>query len=123
MFVDDVVAFTPPFAASSGTDASSVMVRRVAALEGEQMVSSHEEDEAFELPQGVYNTPANTPIPALASGFRFWDRSGASCMQCALRAFTRRHHAVKDFGHAADQQYVWPEAADFACQPATVHLI
>ena len=48
VFVDDVVAFNPPFAA--GND--GVMVRRVAAMEGEEMVSSDKEDEAFELPQG-----------------------------------------------------------------------
>ena len=48
VFVDDVVAFNPPFAA--GND--GVMVRRVAALEGEEMVSSDKDDEAFELPQG-----------------------------------------------------------------------
>ena len=49
VFVDDVVAFNTPFAAGS----DGVMVRRVTALEGEEMVSSDKDDEAFELPQGV----------------------------------------------------------------------
>ena len=48
VFVDDVVAFTSPL------QDSSVMVRREAALEGEEMVSSQAEDEPFNLPAGTH---------------------------------------------------------------------
>ena len=47
VFVDDVVAFTSPL------QDSGVMVRRVAALQGDEMVSSQPDEEAFELPSGA----------------------------------------------------------------------
>jgi hypothetical protein len=45
----DVVAFTSPIAGPSSTPA--VMVRRVAALEGDAMVSDDAEDAEFPVPQ------------------------------------------------------------------------
>ncbi len=46
--VGDVVAFNSPMDASK----AHVMVRRVAALEGSEMVSDEPEDEAFVVPPG-----------------------------------------------------------------------
>ena len=47
LFPGDVVAFHPP----DNTEAEPV-VRRVAAIEGEEMVSDDPADETFRLPEG-----------------------------------------------------------------------
>ena len=48
LYVGDVVAFNSP-----ATAASDVLVRRIAALEGAEMVSDDPEDQAFTLPEGI----------------------------------------------------------------------
>ncbi len=48
VFLGDVVAFRPP----PGMD-GSLLVRRIAAVEGEEMVSDDPEDTAFTLPSGA----------------------------------------------------------------------
>ena len=50
VFVGDVVAFTAPELSHS---AKPVLVRRIAAVEGEEMVSDDPADEAFTLPEGL----------------------------------------------------------------------
>ena len=47
IFTGDIVAFRPP----EGTD-GDVLVRRVAAVEGEEMTSDDPDDEDFRLPEG-----------------------------------------------------------------------
>lgn len=49
MYTGDVVAFKPP----PGID-GSLLVRRVAAIEGDQMVSDDPEDQAFKVASGEY---------------------------------------------------------------------
>jgi hypothetical protein len=51
VFDGDVIAFTSPLA-SPGSSSESIMVRRVAALEGEELVSDEpDEDETIVIPQ------------------------------------------------------------------------
>jgi hypothetical protein len=57
IMLGDVVAFHSPLAQPS--DEQHVMVRRVAALEGTEMVSDSSEDEAFEVPK-VSSSAART---------------------------------------------------------------
>lgn len=47
-FTGDIVAFRPP----SGE--GDLLVRRVAAIEGEEMVSDEPEDVSFKLPEGSF---------------------------------------------------------------------
>ncbi|GAB4819536.1 hypothetical protein N2152v2_006582 [Parachlorella kessleri] len=64
VFTDDVVAFTSPFAASAVAPIAapgSVMVRRVAAVEGDEMVSDDAEEEGFQIPQGHCWVLADNP--------------------------------------------------------------
>ena len=50
VFEDDVVAFTSPLA---HPDAQNVLVRRVAAMEGAEMLSDDPQDESFKIPSGA----------------------------------------------------------------------
>lgn len=53
VFLGDVVAFRPP----PGIE-GSLLVRRIAAVEGEEMVSDDPEDTAFTLPSGMATSMA-----------------------------------------------------------------
>ena len=60
VFDGDVVAFNSPLRGPTATD--HVMVRRIAALEGDEMVSDDPEDEAFSIPK-VCATSIDVIIP------------------------------------------------------------
>ena len=57
IFSGDVVAFNSPLAPASD---SSIMVRRVAAVEGEELVTDDPSDSSFTIPEGVASS-ACTP--------------------------------------------------------------
>lgn len=86
VFDGDVVAFASPIAGPASSPA--VLVRRVAALEGDEMASDDAEDEAFAVPQ--------------ASGRRMHFKKAAAAMQCG-RFLDRRaaHSAGRRAGRAA----------------------
>lgn len=60
VFVGDVVAFNSPLHLP---DRQNVMVRRVAAMEGDEMVSDDPADEPFLIPQGMFLfKPSSAPM-------------------------------------------------------------
>lgn len=53
VFTGDIVAFTSPLARQPQQD-QNVLVRRVAAIEGAEMISDDSDDVPFNLPSGVW---------------------------------------------------------------------
>jgi hypothetical protein len=80
VFVGDVVAFNSPLATA---DIQNVLIRRVAAMEGEEMVSDDPEDEPFFIPPGV--CPSSSLSPLLLLGER--GEAGPIVLPCRHPSF------------------------------------
>ncbi len=59
IFSGDVVAFNSPLAPAGGQE--NIMVRRVAAVEGDELITDDPADASFTIPEGVHSACSALP--------------------------------------------------------------